>query len=1077
MANHESLLSDKLKDAVGAFYYASMKLATPILKKFGSGSKPAPLDEEELEQLKSKLEGIRALLKEADRLSISDESVKLWLRELRDLECSAEDVLEEIDFESIRSTRLEKFKVELLRNSSGKRKHETGFLFFPSTSSLKLKIEKLLRRYCDVLADRKALRLREGEGVRRSRPLPLLASSSYAKSELLGREKDMNKVTELLLSDDISNGSVYSVIPIVGMAGVGKTALTQHIYQDALVDSKFDLKIWVWVSQEYDVGRVTCKMAQEILKRSCESSETNLLHGKMIEQLKDKRFLLVLDDVWDEDENRWESLMVPLNYGAKGSKIIVTTRSTKVARMMYGKMYHLRCLSDHNSWLVCQQQIFHKPNVNVDHVLFQIGKEIAARCRGSPLAAKALGSLLRKSIDEKHWTDVYENPFWREDEVADQIMPALQVSYDNLRMPLKRCFAYCSLFPKNHVFRKDKLVQLWVAQGFVDSGETSSLEYIGSRYFEELVSQCFFQRSPFHHDCEEMFGIHDLYHELAQFVSGKECSRTEGFKMCKVNKLARHSSLVPLEYQSDKLVQFDSCSGHNDLRTFLFLGNIDNKSEDNKLYGMKITPDLFLCLGSLRVLDLSNTDLKELPASIGNLIYLRHLGLENTRMECLPESLSGLINLQYINLKHCFNLIELPWGLKLLSNLRCLELPLNMPSCLHVPPGIGKLTNLQKLPLFVVGNDVAESGIEELGSLENLRGELHIFPVSNIPNSKFAEEANMRNKEKLQKLTLQWFDMNNFEFQAPSEILERLRPSQYLEELIIKGFNGNVFPTWLGNHYLSRLTTLELKNCGKTEQLPGLGMLPSLKHLSVQSAREVKHVGREFIGWSNGGFLVLETLSFRKMDFWEKWNGVGDADFPSLKYLTINRCSRLTVLPGLHSLCNLRIQHCELLHDLPVLPSLVSLKMEGFVKLRCLPPLPILNAIETLEIGFCKQLSSLGNLQHLVSLKHLEVSNCPLVTLQPELLPSNLDRCFVRRCCPLIDKLQNKDNFNAEADSLSGQEIPKFIKNYIDYSDCQCNTIRDDDLTLVEASCWYNNMEKTSIGISTKPEFTSKIII
>jgi hypothetical protein len=152
----------------------------------------------------------------------------------------------------------------------------------------------------------------------------------------------MRRVTEMLLSDEASCCDVYSVVPIVGPAGVGKTSVAQHIYNNESISSKFDIKMWVWVCQEFDVLKLSRKLAEEATESPCDFADINQMHRVITDRLKGKQFLLVLDDLWDESRDRWASLQVPLKCAARGSKILVTTRSTKVAKMVALKIAPIR---------------------------------------------------------------------------------------------------------------------------------------------------------------------------------------------------------------------------------------------------------------------------------------------------------------------------------------------------------------------------------------------------------------------------------------------------------------------------------------------------------------------------------------------------------------------------------------------------------------------------------------------------------------------------------------------------------------------------------------------------------------
>jgi NB-ARC domain len=777
-----------------------------------------------------------------------------------------------------------------------------------------------MHRFREIASVRDALKLREEDGNKLAKLRPLNPTSSVPIGHLHGRARDKNKLIEWLKSNDVSDGT-YSVKTIVGMAGIGKTTLVQHVYHADIIQSNFDLKIWVYVSQQYNVVEVMRKIIESIENTSSNLSELESLHRTVIDHLRDKIFLLVLDDMWDEDLGHWSSLQAALNYGAKGSKVVVTTRSMKVGRIMCTKSCgsHLSCLSDDSSWLVCLKRICQGRETKLDNNMIEIGKKIVSRCKGLPLAAEAVGVSLSFCLEEKHWNRVLKNFLLTEDDQVSKILPALRVSYDFLPLHLKRCFTYCSLFPKGYIFQKNMLVHLWMAQGFINTKGLSSLEEVGCKYFDDLLDRCFLQHSPSHYSTEEMYVMHDLYHELAEDVSGEEFNRSEEYKVQKLHERVRHSSVVPQEL--GKIEAELSCFGGRVLRSFLLVG--EKKSEGIPIC-MKISRGLFGSLDCLRALDLCNADIENLPNSIGNLIHLRYLSFQNSRIRCLPESISSLFNLQTLNLRECFYLEELPKGMKLLDNLRHLYLPLSKGCNILMPYGMGQMTSLQTLPLYVVGCEREGCGIEELGLLKNLKGEMHISGINGINDPQFAEDANMQDKGEVHKLTLDWIPADSsfhWDGDLASEVLARLKPHSNLEELIIMGFCGTQFPSWLSDRYLQKLSTLELKCCENAERLPSLGLLPSLKHLSIQFMAKLRRIDYIFCGHVKNsssinqchrGFPKLETLVFKKMDAWKEWDGVEKGDFPYLKYLTLNECNALIKWPQFPASVNVKYKRCSL---------------------------------------------------------------------------------------------------------------------------------------------------------------------
>uniref|UniRef100_A0A0E0AI14 NB-ARC domain-containing protein n=1 Tax=Oryza glumipatula TaxID=40148 RepID=A0A0E0AI14_9ORYZ len=854
----EKPITHALRDALFQFAVKSRKLASPMLRALGRASTgPVTIGDDELAALRSMLRRVHAALRAAESLSVTDHSVRLWLAELGDLEYRAED-------ECRRAAQLEDLKIDLLRAAApatGKRKREVAQLFAAAPAArLRRKIDDIWARYEEIASDRKKLRLRPGDGVARPAAGALVPSSSLPRCQIHSRERDLQRVVEMVCHSQPDGRRNYAVVAIVGMAGVGKTSLMQHVCGEEAVASRFDLALWVWVSQEFDVVGVTAKIVEAITRSRPDCSELSALHGTMVEHLTGKRCLLVLDDVWDDNPNHWDTITAPLSFCAPGSTVVVTTRSRMVAKMVTPNVYHLGCLSDEHCWLVCQRRASHGcTTATIDDELTSIGQQIAKKCRGVPLAAEAAGTAMNTSITRK--LDTCQEP------CAASTQGELRPFADDI----ERCFAFCSLFPKSFVFDKDALVQLWTAQGFVDAGGERQPEDVGTGYFYDLVARSFFQPSPSHGIDQEKFVMHDLYQELAQFVSGNECrmiqqivsgNECRTIQQTNLNRAdktsARHSSIVNNESHPEQELSLDSFCGQ-DLRTFLFLSRLEQIIHGEMPLRRKIAPyGLMTDFECLRVLDLSNTDIGEVPKSIGSLIHLRYLGLDNTRIQVLPESVGALFHLQTIKLNHCSSLTQLPHGIKLLQNLRCSEIA---HSNVQMPSGIRALTSLQKLPVFVVGDGSAGCGIGELDELINIRGDLHIIGLSNLDAAQ-AANVNLWKKEGLQKLTLEWCDIlqnsdetlhdlqPNEANRVPycrcvpqqndraAQVLQCLRPNSNLEELIIKGYNGSSFPSWDQSRESGIVRNYSSLYARSIE--PELASFPGLTIWEVQSREIIK---------------------------------------------------------------------------------------------------------------------------------------------------------------------------------------------------------------------------------------------
>ncbi|PRQ57246.1 putative P-loop containing nucleoside triphosphate hydrolase [Rosa chinensis] len=298
------------------------------------------------------------------------------------------------------------------------------------------------------------LGLEASAGYKVSQTIP---STSLVEKSVYGRDEEKETLVKLLLSDDES-GNEISVIPIVGMGGIGKTTLAQFVYNDVRVKQHFHLRAWVCVSKEFDVFRISQHIYESLTKKACKINSLDLLLSELLETLRGERFFFVLDDIWNKNYNQVESLMRPLESGAHGSKIIVTTRDEDVTRMMGSLEAHrLKPMSEQDSWSLFEKHAFKNAGVSARSRLENIGRQIVGKCNGLPLAIKSLGGFLCSKLLVEEWESILKSDLW-ELPLESDILPSLWLSYMYLPSQLKRCFAYCSLFPKNYEFKTSELV-------------------------------------------------------------------------------------------------------------------------------------------------------------------------------------------------------------------------------------------------------------------------------------------------------------------------------------------------------------------------------------------------------------------------------------------------------------------------------------------------------------------------------------------------------------------------------------------------------------------------------------------
>ncbi|KAJ3670833.1 hypothetical protein LUZ60_008259 [Juncus effusus] len=941
----------------------------------------------ELEHLHRTLRRIQAVIQDAEDREIRDKSVEIWLSDLRGVAHEAEDVLDEYQYE------LMKFALEgrdggasETSNKGNKRKMEmismlSSFASFSSSSSSAFgitddisfpafpvgvadRIKVIKEKFQEIFEAREKFSLREEDGERRfhgARKRPP-STSLVNENGVIGREEDKEKVIDLLNSQNSS----FIVIPIVGMGGVGKTTLAQLIYNDPRVCRLFDQRAWVSVSDDFDVIRLTREIIESITEKNCNVSQPNKLQEDLMEKLQGRKFLLVLDDVWNEERNLWEHFTTVFK-SAKMVRILTTSRSTFAAQIMQTvPPYHLDSLLEDQSWILFKNCAFGTHNPIEQSGLVAIGEKIVRKCGGLPLAIKALGGVLQYETDRERWNEVLRGYIWELDAGRKEIMSALILSYYMMPSHLRPCFLYFSMFPKEREFQRDQVVRLWMAQGYIDPHSNKRMEDVGRKYFDELYGRSLLL--SFTKYGESVYKMHAMIHELAASFSSKICSGIS----YGVHHLYTGGNTV--------LSDFLSVNNPRALRTLLNhrLDAYSNNSFvislasclrvlDVDLYGaelpdsignlkhlrylcvaghnMRRLPESLCSLYNLQTLDLQNCYVVlELPRGIGKLINLRFLRLCSREIRKLPDSICLLQNLQILDLKCCYQLSELPSGIEQLVSLRYLDICHS--EIKSMKPEIGRLTNLENLQaiLHVKGDD-NHMGLGEVKDLINLRGTLSISGLENVVDAGYSRNAHMISKHNLKNVKLGWKvnpKLENIYFTEGDEVegvlylkvsssssldvmdseeieeavLESLQPSSNVMKLAIYGYNGLKFPGWFGDPCsLAKVSTLVLEdtNVGN-DNLSCLSKLPSLKYLYLIN------FGIEVFGDSDENtrnceehrFLSLETLECRYMKRWERFSVV-NGDFPRLRKLLVEHCPSLLELrtSSFPSLSSLYISECK----------------------------------------------------------------------------------------------------------------------------------------------------------------------
>ncbi|KAH1065464.1 hypothetical protein J1N35_030451 [Gossypium stocksii] len=1011
-----------------------------------------------IKKLQDKLFIIQAVIQDAEERQLNDNRVKIWLSKLRDAAYDADDLLDEITTQPLLRRSLKKrvpskyspwnwkdpVKDQLRRIQSSiskETRRQVRFTSFAiqsilSSFEMRRKLTDIIERLDVIAREMSTFSFKDVVAYKRSDTREKRETGpDVDESQVHGRAEDVKKIVDLLLS----SGADTWVIPIVGIGGIGKTTLAQLVYNDPRLDGHFDKKIWVSLYDSFSTKRLLTEILECLTEHRCESSHMGVLQSQLRDSLYGKRYLLVMDDVWGDDQEEWDKVRSLLRCGAEGSKIIVTTRTERVASIMSNAPSHsLEGLAKDDCWTLFKQQAFAYGEEHDFPNLLPIGLRIIDKCQGVPLAAKVLGGLLRSKREEDEWLRVQESDLWNLDTGENRILSVLRLSFNHLPSNLKRCFAYCAIFPRNYHLNKEKLIQQWIAGGLVQSASDNPnmLEQMGNECFNDLLEMSFFQLTSSSDAVE--FKIPSLMYDLAKLIAGNEFLTIENSDEAQVvtgrNLAETRYALIENNYRSSLLPKALYKAHRLCSLNFLASGDISMESQRN----------LVQCFRHLKILNLSGSGIKRLHRSIGDLIYLRYLDLSNTPLQTLPETIGHLCNLRTLDLSGCTNLLELPGEIVKLVNL----VHLNIKDCTRLaslPACWWSMVSLRTLPIVITSGN-----LDMLCFLRDLQGELKIkylenFNVWPIPET---EGGSFLEHMQLHTLDLCWGDggegklnQNTSRQTRQSQFLSQhlirfLKPSRNIRRLSIKGYLGCRFPSWMKSLAFHNLTVLQLINCKTVETLPELGQLTFLKRLNIQGMDNVVKIDNEFSGGVIRPFPSLNELTLQDFPELRTWEGMGSTEaFPCLKKLSIMNCPLLKTMPsfGFPCLERLSIMKCPLLKTMPLFPTLqhlmlqdcdplllrsaadlrtlLTLVIDSFCELdfipkvlleNCLllvsltviscPMLPRLpdnlgrvTALKSLKIGWCVMLDSLSHgLANLISLENLEIIECPSLITLPE---------------------------------------------------------------------------------------------
>ncbi|KAL0006432.1 hypothetical protein SO802_013993 [Lithocarpus litseifolius] len=912
----------------------------------------------EVQKLESKFHTIQAMLKDAEKRQVKEEAVKLWLDKLKDVSYQVDDVLDEWNTAMIKEKieKQQKDEEEKAETRAAKKRKVWLPISIPNLfqhRDIAYKIKELNEKLDEINKER------EMYGFELSRAIEVVerpkTTSFVDVAKILGRDEVRKDLVSILLGE-VSQKEERSpyVISLVGMGGIGKTTLAQLAYNE--VKTHFDMKVWVCVSDSFNKYKIAMEILESIQYKSpkmtapqslsefeilefLDSQSPNMtalqtLLETICRKVEGKKFFLVLDDVWNEDSTMWEPFKLALKCVASGSRILVTTRKTRVAEIMESvSIINLKELSKEDCWLVFSKIAFFDRDSNQREQLEGLGRQIVEKCKGLPLAAKTLGSLMRFKRSIQEWKSVLDSNLWElEDAEIKSIFAPLLFSYYDLSSPLRRCFSFCAVFPKGYVFSIDELVFMWIAQGYIKSNANMEIEIMARDYFENLAIRSLFQDFEKDKDDGKIIRckMHDIVHDVAQLMSKNECfTISSDINLGSNYKNARHLQLKILKEAQIP----ESIYSANNLRTLILVFQGD--------YNLSTLFQHFRCLRTLNLNFEYGDMLTELPDVVENFIHLRYLYLHKYD-DNLPETICNLCNLQYLKVTIGRRFKKLPQGMSKLINLRHLILDENgyIFEPIDFPRGIGKLTSLRTLSHFNISGKNNSTGCKlgELKNLNHLLGSLKIRGLGNAVDACEAKNAQLDKKIGLHTLDLNFHRENDMRMGNDDElVLNALETPPKLEKLSIFWYEGTTI-SFNSTMLLTKLKTLYLKGCIKLESLSSLWKLTFLELLTITNAHSLKKVGVEFLGieFENKKdnkikiFPNLKYLCFMELYEWEEWTGnegmreAGENEedcfdiMPCLEELKILWCPKLNSLPnflGSTGLKKLEIQGNQILSE------------------------------------------------------------------------------------------------------------------------------------------------------------------
>ncbi|XP_021805314.1 disease resistance protein RPM1-like [Prunus avium] len=855
---------------------------------------------DDVTSIKDLLECMKSFLKDADakaERANRSSGVKTWVKKTREMTADIEDVIDEY-LHHVARRRNKRGFIGFLHKTS----HFLGGLF--ARHKIASEIQLIKKRVLQIqhTSEQYGFNSTEQTSFSSSRIDdmlfdPRMASLYTEEAELVGIQTLRDKLIDWSIGGEVA--SRRSVSSLVGMGGLGKTTLAKKVFDNPRFTEWFDWRAWIRVSQSYkneDILRNMIAKFHRVRKESVpegiETMDLNLLIDTLREYLKEKRYAIVLDDVWST--NLWQCVKLALPDNNNGSRIIITTRHSEVAtscrEAIPDQVYNLKPLSQYESWELFCKKTFRYTEGYYPPELEQFATTIVSRCGGLPLAIVAISGLLQtKGGDVSQWrklrdslsSELESNPH------LTDITKILSFSYYDLPYQLRPCFLYFGTYPENRTIKCSKLIRQWIAEGFIKEQRRKTLEDVAEEYLTELIQRSLVQVSL----ADDFSGklrecqVHDVMREAVILLRTEDMSFSQFLEEdSSFNENCRHLSVYSNAYNS-----FGSIKNSR-AHSLCFFNDIGDSQNP-------LTTCSNLCkrFKLLRVLDFEDSLLDNLPEEVGYMYHLKYLSLRNTRVKILPKSMRKLVNLETLDLKHSL-VHQIPIEINKLPKLRSLlaytedknrEFCLTRRRGVVIQYGIEGWVHLQKL--YAV--EATDSLVKEVGNLKQLRR----FGIRKLTNKQGKDLCvsigNMRHLKSLEVVAINGDETLDLQhISSPPQCLQILTLMGRLEKL----------PDWIAE--LCLLTRLDLYwsgLAGDHDPLKVLQGLPNLMRLFIREAFSCDELHFE------GGFPKLKWLRLMQLKGL-KLMTMHNGALPLLDTLEIGSSPQLQQVPsGIRHLKNL----------------------------------------------------------------------------------------------------------------------------------------------------------------------------